>query len=78
MICYKCGQNLTDIDVQSIKDGDISCPYNKCPIAGNNDGDFLLSAAIGAATGSALLGGLLGGDISGGILGDMLDGDLMD
>lgn len=43
-----------------------------------DDGDVLLSAAIGYATDSAILGGLLGGDMGGGILGDMLDGDLMD
>lgn len=44
----------------------------------DNSGDFLLSAAIGAATDSALLGGLLGGDFLGGAVGDMLDGDLFD
>ena len=37
-------------------------------------GDFLTSAAIGAATDSALIGGLLGGDIAGGIVGDLLNG----
>jgi hypothetical protein len=53
-----------------------------CPVAeetfSSNDGDFLLSLAIGAATDSALLGGLIGGDIFGGLLGDGLDGDLLD
>lgn len=38
-------------------------------------GDFLTSAAIGAATDSALLGGILGGDMAGGIVGDLLSGD---
>lgn len=42
-------------------------------------GDFITSAAIGAATDSALIGGLLGGDIAGGIVGDLLNGgDLFD
>lgn len=44
----------------------------------DDDGDFLISMAIGAATDSAILGGLLGGDMLGGILGDALDGDLFD
>jgi len=44
----------------------------------NDDGDFLLSAAIGAATDSALLGGIVGGDMLGGVVGDLLDGDLFD
>ena len=43
-----------------------------------SDGDFLMSAIIGAATDSALLGGLLGGDMIGGAIGDLLNGDLMD
>lgn len=44
----------------------------------NDTGDFIISAAIGAATDSALLGGLLGGDMLGGIVGDLFDGDLFD
>jgi hypothetical protein len=44
----------------------------------NDTGDFLLSAAVGAATDSALLGGIVGGDMLGGIVGDILDGDLFD
>lgn len=40
--------------------------------------NFLISAAIGAATGSSILGGLLGGDILGGVAGDLLNGDLFD
>lgn len=44
----------------------------------DSNGDFALSAIIGAATGSAILGGLLGGNIMGGMLGDMFDGDLFD
>ena len=44
----------------------------------NDTGDFLISAAIGAATDSALLGGLIGGDMLGGIVGDLFDGDLFD
>lgn len=44
----------------------------------NDDGDFILSAIIGAATDSAILGGLLGGSIMGGVLGDVFDGDLFD
>lgn len=43
-----------------------------------DSGDFLLSAAIAAATDSAIIGGLVGGDIVGGIVGDMFDGDLFD
>ncbi len=43
-----------------------------------DDGNFLMSAAIGAVTDSALLGGLIGGSFTGAIVGDMLDGDLFD
>lgn len=39
----------------------------------DGNGDFVLSAIIGAATDSAILGGLLGGSIIGGILGDLFD-----
>lgn len=43
----------------------------------DDDGDFIMSAVIGAATDNSLIGGLLGGSIIGGILGDTLnDGDL--
>jgi hypothetical protein len=41
----------------------------------DNDGDFLLSAAIGYATNSSVLGGLLGGDFVGGMIGDALNSD---
>lgn len=44
----------------------------------DSTGNFLISAAIGAATGSAILGGLIGGDILGGVVGDLFDGDLLD
>ena len=44
----------------------------------NDTGDFIISAAIGAATDSAVLGGLIGGDMLGGIVGDVVDGDLFD
>ena len=40
-----------------------------------NGGDFILSAAIGYATGSAILGTLLGGDIVGGVIGSMFGDD---
>jgi hypothetical protein len=48
----------------------------RCTISpsSRSSGDFLISAAIGAATGSTLLGGLLGGDIIGGAVGDLLEG----
>jgi hypothetical protein len=42
------------------------------------DSDFLVSAALGFATGSSLLGGLVGGDLFGGVVGDLMDGDLFD
>lgn len=35
---------------------------------------FLISGAIGFATGSTLVGGLLGGDLIGGLVGDLLEG----
>lgn len=60
------------------KTGSHYCSYANRTVSEDSDGDFFLSAAIGAATGSALLGGLIGGDIVGGIVGDLLDGDLMD
>ena len=41
----------------------------------DNDGDFLLSAAIGYATNSSVIGGLLGGDFVGGMVGDALNSD---
>jgi hypothetical protein len=42
-----------------------------------NDGDFLLSMAVGGAITGSLLGGLVGGDPVGGLLGDILsDGDI--
>lgn len=37
------------------------------------DGDFLLSAAVAYATDSAIIGGLVGGDMMGGIVGDLLN-----
>jgi hypothetical protein len=40
----------------------------------DSSGDFLMSAAIGAATDNALLGGILGGDMAGGIVGDLMSG----
>jgi hypothetical protein len=57
--------------------------FHSCSVTGedhdsNDDGSFLISAAIAAATDSALLGGLLGGDMLGGVVGDLLDGDLFD
>lgn len=36
---------------------------------------FLVSAAIGAATGSTIIGGIFGGSFTGGLLGDILEGD---
>lgn len=40
----------------------------------SDDGDFILSAVVGAVTGSSILGGLIGGDFTGGLLGDLLEG----
>jgi len=36
--------------------------------------DFLISAAVGAATGSSILGALAGGSLVGGLFGDALEG----
>lgn len=54
------------------------CQAKERPVTPENDGDFFLSAIIGATTDSALLGGLIGGDMLGGIVGDLFDGDLFD
>jgi hypothetical protein len=54
------------------------CPKTNTILDRVTDDSFIISAAIGAATGSSLLGGLLGGDLLGAIAGDMLDGDLWD
>lgn len=35
---------------------------------------FLISGAIGYATGSSIIGGLLGGSLLGGLTGDLLEG----
>lgn len=48
---------------------------NSTTTTSDSSGDFLMSAAIGAATDNALIGGLLGGDMAGGIIGDLLSGD---
>ena len=40
----------------------------------NDDGNFGLSLAIGAATDSAIIGTVIGGDVAGAILGDILGG----
>ena len=42
---------------------------------GCNDGDFLTSVIIGAATDNAIVGSLLGGSILGGVIGDAFGGD---
>jgi hypothetical protein len=54
------------------------CPQKNNEEISYSDGDFIVSAVIGAVTDSAILGGLIGGDIVGGIVGDLLDGDLFD
>jgi hypothetical protein len=62
---------------------DVSIPHH-CSVARktireSDEGDFVLSAIIGAATDSAILGALFGGDLIGGVVGDLLgDGDLFD
>lgn len=40
----------------------------------SSGGDFLLSAAVGFATGSGVIGGLVGGSLLGGIFGDEMEG----
>lgn len=54
------------------------CPKHHREVSYEDDGDFFLSALIGAGTDSAIAGALLGGSITGGIAGDILDGDLFD
>lgn len=66
--CKACG-------VQFI--GTHLCEKEKRPIR-DDDGDFVMSVAIGALTNSAILGGLLGGDLIGGIVGDLMNGGLDD
>ena len=44
----------------------------------NEQGDFLTSLIVGAATDSFLLGGLIGGSMLGGLLGDSLGDSLFD
>lgn len=69
MYCKHCGKKVTGNSHDCGKKGLLDVA---------KDNSFLVSAAIGAATGSAILGGLLGGDILGGVVGDLFDGDLMD
>lgn len=47
------------------------CSSKRRRVEQDDNGDFLLSFAVGMATNNALLGGLVGGDFAGGILGDM-------
>jgi hypothetical protein len=73
--CKHCGQTAeTGRSHNCPQKGKISVPYQVSP----DDGDFLISMVIGAATDSALIGGGLGGSFTGGIIGDLLDGDLFD
>lgn len=51
-----------------------TCPVAHRTIRSEDEGDFLLSAAVGYATDSAILGALVGGDITGAIVGDVLNG----
>jgi hypothetical protein len=55
--------------------GSHQCEVANRTINEDDDGDFLLSAAIGYATNSAILGSLVGGDLLGGIVGDALNTD---
>lgn len=48
---------------------------NKRRDSDDDDGDFLTSAVIGAATGSAIVGAVLGGDMLGSFIGSSLFGD---
>lgn len=57
-----------------------SCPELRSQTGHGNhivadDSDFLLSAAVGYATGNAALGALAGGDLLGGVIGAGLHGD---
>ena len=68
--CKHCGNRLLDSSHYCREKGRI--------LRESSDVDFIISAAIGAATDSAILGTLLGGSLLGGVLGDIFDGDLMD
>ena len=74
MYCKHCKQEVKPNTTHRCNAGSFNVPAS----VKDDDGDFLLSMAIGAATDSAIIGGMLGGSTSGGILGDMLDGDLFD
>lgn len=39
------------------------------------DGDFVLSAVVGAVTNSTVIGTIVGGNLLGGLLGDIIGGD---
>jgi hypothetical protein len=71
--CKHCNKSVSENHYCAVAQRDIAYVEED-----DGFGDFLISAAIGAATDSALLGGLLGGDVLGAIVGDMLDGDLFD
>ena len=68
----------TDEIIDSYEYNQLSSYEKKSYREVDEEGNFLLSVAIGAATDSALLGGIIGGDMAGGIIGDMLDGNLFD
>lgn len=54
------------------KHGDHYCKTLQKQISEEDEGDFFMSVAVGAATNNGLLGGIVGGDLAGGIIGDMI------
>lgn len=66
MYCKHCGEKVY---------GDTHNCRKKGLLKVDSDDSFLVSAAIGLATGSTIVGGLLGGDFLGAALGDAFEGD---
>lgn len=71
--CPICKNGVTDLDTHFQLNHPSEYQKLRDHHEENGEGDFILSAAIGAATGSALLGGMIGGDFLGGALGSFLD-----